>query len=71
MRPARVRRALESRRWLISVANIVAASLFVVGCIGFYVPARLVASVTAFLAGSVLFLFSAVAGAVLEHARRR
>jgi cysteine desulfurase / selenocysteine lyase len=53
----------------ISVSNILAAALFVVGCVGFYWPGFYVMSVTLFLAGSLLFLFSALAGTRLERHR--
>ena len=46
-----------------NASNMLAAALFVVGCIGFYWPALYTASVTAFLCGSVLFLLGAVMAA--------
>jgi len=64
----RICRSLEARRWTISVANIVAAALFVGGCVGFYWPRYYVESVTLFLVGSVLFTFSAIGSALLQHA---
>ncbi|CAN5673907.1 hypothetical protein BH18ACT2_BH18ACT2_11270 [soil metagenome] len=54
-------------RWTISVANIIAAALFVGGCVGFFWPGLYVASVTLFLIGSLLFLFSALGSAFLQH----
>jgi YrhK-like protein len=51
----------------ISVSNILGAALFVAGCVGFYWPSLYVLSVTLFLAGSLLFLFSALAVPRLEH----
>jgi hypothetical protein len=54
-------------RWVVSIANILAATFFVGGCVGFFWPGLYVVSVTLFLAGSLLFLFSALAGALLEH----
>jgi len=51
----------------ISVSKILGAALFVAGCVGFYWPGLYVLSVTLFLAGSLLFLFSALAGTRLEH----
>jgi YrhK-like protein len=59
--------AIEARRWLLSACNIVAALLFVVGCVGFYRPAWYVGSVTLFLLGSVLFLVAALGHALVEH----
>jgi hypothetical protein len=41
--------------------------LFVVGCVGFYVPVWYVGSVTLFLMGSVLFLAAALGNALVEH----
>jgi hypothetical protein len=63
---ARDSRAIEAWRWL-AVVNIVAAGFFVIGCIGFYWPAWYVASVTMFLVGSVLFLLSALATALVPR----
>ena len=64
-----LRRRLDAHRSMLAVANIVAAAMFVAGCVGFYWPALNAGSVTLFLIGSVLFLFSASASAVLEHGR--
>ena len=64
---ARLCWALDARRWLLSVGNIVAALLFVGGCVGFYVPVWYVGSVTLFLVGSLLFLLTAVGSALVEH----
>ena len=64
---ARLYRCLDVHRWAISASNILAAALFVAGCIGFFWPDLHVMSVTLFLAGSLLFLFSALAGALLDH----
>ncbi len=64
---ARLCWALDARRWLLSLGNVVAALLFVAGCIAFYVPVWYVGSVTLFLLGSVLFLVTAVGHALLEH----
>ena len=64
---ARLCWALDSRRWLLSWCNVVAASLFVAGCVGFYRPVWYVASVTLFLVGSVLFLVAALGNALVEH----
>ena len=58
---------LAARHWVIGLANIVAAALFVAGCLGFYWPGLYTGSVTAFLLGSVLFLVGAVGSALLEH----
>jgi hypothetical protein len=52
---------------MLSVCNIVAALLFVAGCVGFYRPVWYIPSVTLFLLGSVLFLLSALGAALLEH----
>ena len=59
--------ALDRRRWLLTLFNVVAAALFVAGCVGFYWPDSYVGSVTLFLVGSVLFLASALGAALLEH----
>jgi hypothetical protein len=64
---ARLCWALDARRWLLSVCNVVAAALFVIGCVGFYVPVWSVGSVTLFLFGSLLFLVSALGQALVEH----
>jgi hypothetical protein len=64
---ARLCWCLEARRWIVAVANVVAAALFVAGCVGFYWPALYTGSVTAFLCGSVLFLLGALCSALLEH----
>ena len=58
---------LDARRWIVAVSNVVAAALFVAGCIGFYWPELYTGSVTAFLCGSVLFLLGALSSALLEH----
>jgi hypothetical protein len=58
---------LAARRWIVAASNIVAAALFVAGCVGFYFPALYTGSVTAFLCGSVLFLLGALCSALLEH----
>ena len=58
---------LRAHRWAISVSNILAAALFVGGCIGFFWPALYVVAVTLFLIGSLLFLFGALGMALLEH----
>jgi hypothetical protein len=47
--------------------NIVAAALFVLGCVGFFWPGVYVGSVTVFLVGSVLFLAAAAGSALVEH----
>ena len=64
---ARLCWALDARRWLLTVTSIIAASCFVVGCVGFYSPTWYVPSVTLFLIGSVLFLAEALARALVEH----
>ena len=66
-RLARLCQYLDGRRWIVAVANIVAAALFVAGCVGFYWPGLYTGSVTAFLCGSVLFLLGALCSALLEH----
>jgi len=63
----RLARGLEHRRWLVALSNIVAAALFVVGCIAFYWPALAPGAVTLFLLGSLLFLVSALGSALLDH----
>jgi hypothetical protein len=64
---ARLCWALDARRWLLSLCNVLAATLFVAGCIAFYAPTWYVASVTLFLSGSVLFLVATLGHALLEH----
>jgi hypothetical protein len=68
---SRLCRRLEARRWAVSAANILSAALFVAGCVGFFWSGLYVASVSSFLAGSLLYLFSALAGALLEHGPTR
>jgi hypothetical protein len=58
---------LDGRRWMVAVSNVVAAALFVTGCVGFYWPRLYTGSVTMFLLGSVLFLLGALGSALLEH----
>lgn len=58
---------LDAHRWVVASSNILAAALFVAGCVGFYWPGLYVASVTMFLCGSALFLLSALSTALLEH----
>jgi hypothetical protein len=58
---------LHLHRWAISASNILAAALFVAGCSGFFWPGLHVMSVTSFFAGSLLFLFTALASALLDH----
>ena len=64
---ARLCWALDARRWLLSLCNVVAATLFVIGCVGFYLPTWYVGSVTLFLVGSLLFLLGALGHALVEH----
>ena len=66
-RLGRVAAGLEARRGLLAVSNILAAALFVAGCIGFYWPTLAAGSVTLFLVGSLLFLVSALGSALLDH----
>jgi YrhK-like protein len=66
-RLARLCWALDGRRWVLAVINIAAATCFVIGCVGFYLPAWYVPSVTLFLVGSFLFLLGALATALREH----
>jgi hypothetical protein len=66
-RLARLCWALDGHRWLLTMLSVVAASCFVVGCVGFYSPGWYLPSVTLFLIGSVLFLLHALASALLEH----
>ena len=63
---ARLCWGLHARRWLLDVSNVLAAALFVIGCVGFYSPAWYVSSVTLFLMGSILFLLSALGRALVE-----
>jgi cysteine desulfurase/selenocysteine lyase len=65
--PDRLWTAVEPHRRTIAASNILAAALFVAGCFGFYWPSLYVVSVSLFLAGSLLFLFSAVAGSLLAR----
>jgi hypothetical protein len=64
---ARLCWAVDARRWLLSLGNVIAATLFVIGCVGFYLPRWYVGSVTLFLVGSLLFLLSALGHALVEH----
>jgi hypothetical protein len=64
---ARLCWALDARRWLLTLMSIIAASCFVVGCVGFFSPALYVPSLTLFLIGSVVFLLEALARALVEH----
>ena len=66
-RLARLCWAVDARRWLLSVVNVIAATCFVVGCVGFYWPKWYAPSVTLFLVGSILFLIGALGAALLEH----
>jgi hypothetical protein len=66
-RRARLCWYLHRHRWTLSAANVVAAALFVAGCVGFFWPALYVGSVILFLLGSILFLFSAAGNALVEH----
>ena len=66
-RLARLCWAIDARRWVLAVFNIVAAGCFVIGCLGFYRPAWYVPSVTLFLVGSSLFLLGALATALVDH----
>jgi hypothetical protein len=54
-RLARLCWAVDARRWLLSVLNVVAATGSVVGCVGFYWPEWYAPSVTLFLFGSISF----------------
>jgi small neutral amino acid transporter SnatA (MarC family) len=67
---ARLRAWLARRQRIVAMANVVAAALFVAGCIGFYWPRFFTVSVTAFLLGSVLFLLAALSTILLDHGRR-
>ena len=66
-RLGRLAAGLEARRGLLAVSNILAAALFVAGCIGFYWPTLAAGSVTLFLVGSLLFLVSALGSALLDY----
>ena len=63
----RLLEVFEAHRWAIAASNILAAALFVAGCLGFFWPDLYAMSVTLFLAGSLLFLFSALAGTLVQH----
>jgi hypothetical protein len=52
---------LERHGWILATANIVAAALFVAGCVAFYDPSLYAIGLTFLLAGSVLMLLSAAA----------
>ena len=65
----RLARGLEAHRWLLAASNVLAAALFVLGCIAFYWPTLAAGAVTLFLLGSVLFLLSALGSALLDHRR--
>jgi YrhK-like protein len=49
------------------MADVVAAGLFVAGCIGFYWPRFFTVAVTAFLLGSILFLLAALSKILLDN----
>jgi hypothetical protein len=66
-RLARLRSAIDARRWMVAVVNIAAAGCFVIGSVGFYWPAWYAPSVTLFLVGSTSFLLAASAAALAEH----
>jgi hypothetical protein len=65
-RAGRVHASLIGNLRLVAWSNVLAAASFVIGCIGFYWPRTYVASVTAFLFGSVVFLLSAVSSALAD-----
>jgi hypothetical protein len=67
---SRLRAWLERRQRLVAMADVVAAALFVAGCVGFYWPRFFTVSVTAFLFGSVLFLLAALSKIALDHEQR-
>ena len=64
---ARLARGLEAHRRLLAASNVLAAALFVLGCIAFYWPMLAAGGVTLFLLGSLLFLVSALGSALLDH----
>ena len=66
---ARLARGLEAHRRLLAASNVLAAALFVLGCIAFYWPMLAAGGVTLFLLGSLLFLVSALGSALLDHRR--
>ncbi len=66
-RRARLCWYLDAHRWTLAAMNIAAATLFVMGCVGFFWPSLYLGSVTLFLIGSLLFLVAALASALLEH----
>lgn len=49
------------------MADIGSAVLFVIGCLGFYSERHQDRAITAFLAGSILFLVSAVGAALAQR----
>jgi YrhK-like protein len=49
------------------IADVASAMLFIVGCLGFYSERHQDSAITAFLAGSVLFLVSAVGAALAQR----
>ena len=66
-RLARLRSAIDARRWIVAVVNVAAAACFVIGSVGFYWPSWYAPSVTLFLIGSTSFLIAASATALVEH----
>jgi len=66
---ARLARGLEAHRRVLAASNVLAAALFVLGCIAFYWPMLAAGGVTLFLLGSLLFLVSALGSALLDHRR--
>jgi hypothetical protein len=66
---ARWNMCLSRRPRIVATSNIVAAALFVMGCVGFYWPEFYTVSVTMFLGGSVVFLFAALSSALPVSSR--
>ncbi len=69
-RPRRLARlcwAIDRNEWLMGVTNLVAALLFVAGCVAFYRSAWYVAGVTLFLVGSGLMAVSSAAELFRRH----
>jgi YrhK-like protein len=64
---ARLCWAIDERRWMLTAADVAAASLFVFGSAAFYRPALHAAAITLFLGGSVLILLSALGEAIVRH----
>ena len=60
-RSARICWGIERNQWVLAAVNLVAAVLFVFGCVAFYSARFYVLGVSLFLAGSLLMVTSSAA----------